>query len=350
MMVGITAFSEWRYFGFVMALGIVAITFIVARMIVYIFTRYSERFATRTKTQIDDIIIGAIKRPLYIFMLFVGIYFALRCVKFPWISQAGLVVKTTGTILGTWVALRVFPAIIREYGLRLAKRTQTKFDDVMVPFIERITKLLLVIIGILIILAILQIRITPMLAGLGIAGMAIALAMQDTLSNIFSGFYLMADRPFKLEDRLVLDTGELCEVKDIGLRSTRLYNVIDHTLIVIPNLEVSKMKIVNLSEPDVKLKVRVPIGVAYGSDMDKVKKVLVGIARQTPMVLQDPPPVVLFNEFSDCSLNLQLIVWIDDIKEKLTVIDCINSMIKRRFEQEGIEIPFPIRTIYTKKE
>ncbi|MBU2617611.1 MAG: mechanosensitive ion channel, partial [Euryarchaeota archaeon] len=122
------------------------------------------------------------------------------------------------------------------------------------------------------------------------------------------------------------------------------------TLITIPNAELSKMKLTNISEPDIKLKLRIPIGVAYGSDIDKVKRVLLEIAKEAPDALDDPSPMVIFNEFADSSLNLLLIVWISDIKRKIMVVDYINSKIKKRFEEENIEIPFPIRTLYIQKE
>lgn len=127
-----------------------------------------------------------------------------------------------------------------------------------------------------------------------------------------------------------------------------MYNVIDSTLITIPNAELSKMKIVNISEPDIKLIVRIPIGVAYGSDINKVKGILLEITKEAPDVLNDPPPVVFFMEFADFSLNLLLIAWIGDVKKKLVVTDYLNCRIKERFEEENIEIPFPIRTIYMK--
>ncbi|MDY6932308.1 MAG: mechanosensitive ion channel, partial [Halobacteriota archaeon] len=136
------------------------------------------------------------------------------------------------------------------------------------------------------------------------------------------------------------------EVRDIGLRSTRLYDVIDHAMITMPNSDVSNMKITNISMPDVKLKIRVPIGVAYGTDIELVKKILLEIAEEAPEVLNDPQPDVFFVDFGDSSLNFVLISWIGNVRRKMEVIDHINCKIKNRFEEEGIDIPFPIRTIY----
>lgn len=340
----------WEYIQYIEALVIILLTLVGARMVMRFFEKYLEEFAARTKIKVADVIIKTIKGPLYILILLFGVNLALAIVKFPFLAQIGLIFKIIGALLGTWVVYNIVPALMKEYGRSMAKRTHTNIDEVIIPVLEKIVKLFFVIIGILLILNILEINITPMLAGMGIAGLAIALALQDTLSNMFSGFYMMIDHPFKLGDRIMLGEGELYEVKDVGMRSTRLYDIINHTIVTIPNSELSKMRLINLVEPDRRLKLRIPIGVAYGSDIDKVKRVLLEILKEATDVLDDPEPIVIFNEFADFSLNLILIVWIDDVTKKLKVIDQINSRIKERFEEENIEIPFPIRTLYIERK
>ncbi|MDD2777360.1 MAG: mechanosensitive ion channel family protein [Methanocellales archaeon] len=339
----------WDNIQYIEALMIIPLTLVVARMVMRFFEKYLEEFAARTKIKGVDVIIKTIKGPLYILILFIGIHLALTIVKFQFLAQIGLVFRIIGAILGTWVAYNIVPALMKEYGRSLAKRTKTSIDEVIIPVLEKIIRLFILIVGILLILNILKINITPLLAGLGVAGLAIALALQDTLSNMFSGFYMMLDHPFKLGDRIMLGVDEIYEVRDVGMRSTRLYDVINHTMVTIPNSELSKMKLTNLVEPDRRLKVRIPIGVAYGSDMAKVRRVLLEIAKEAPNVLDDPETKVIFNEFDDFSLNLILIVWIEDVTKKMDVIDHINSRIKERFEEENIEIPFPIRTLYMKR-
>ncbi len=339
----------WDYMQYIEALVTLLLTLVVARVVMRFFEKYLEEFAARTKIKGVDVLIKTIKGPLYILILFIGIHLALTIVKFPFLAQTGLVFRIIGAILGTWVVYNIVPALMQEYGHSIAKRTNTSVDQVVIPVLERIVKLFLLIVGILLILNILKINITPMLAGLGVAGLAIALALQDTLSNMFSGFYMMLDHPFKLGDRIMLGVDDLYEVRDVGMRSTRLYDIIYHTMVTIPNSELSKMKLPNLVEPDRRLKVRIPIGVAYGSDMTKVRRVLSEIAKGAPEVLDDPAPKIIFNEFDDFSLNLILIVWIEDATKKIDVIDHINSRIKERFEEENIEIPFPIRTLHMKR-
>jgi len=350
-MIEISSILEWEYINYVIAVLIVVLALSAARVCLYIFEIYLERFAAKTKTKIDDIILEAIKKPLYIIILVFGVYLAFNYVKFPFeeLVAVKILFQIVSVLLSTWVAYRISDAIIKEYGYELAKKTDNNIVDVIIPVVDQIAGILIAVIGIITILHLLDIEITPMLAGMGIAGIAVALAAQETISNMLSGFTLMIDQPFKINDRIILDSGEICEVKEVGLRSTRLYNVIDHAMITMPNSDVSNMKVTNISAPDVKLKVRIPIGVGYGTDIGKVKEILLKIAEEAPEVLNYPPAEATFREFGDSSLNLVLVVWIGDVKRKIEVLDYVNCQIKDRFEEEGIDIPFPIRTVYMEK-
>jgi small-conductance mechanosensitive channel len=336
------------YVRYGISLLILILTPIIAKIVLYIFEKYLEPFAKKRTTDIYVKIFNAFKSPTYIISFLVGVYLALWILEFYWIAQLYIVILSIFIILAGSIAYELIPIIINEYGHSLAKKTKTTVDDSMIPIVIKIAKAIIVIIGFLLILKILGIDITPMLAGMGIAGIAVALALQDTLSNMFSGFYLMVDQPFKLRDRILLDSGELCEVMDVSLRSVRLYNIIDNTLVTLPNAEFAKMKIVNLSEPDLKLKVRINIGVAYGSDLEKVKKILLEVANECPDVLETPEPSVFFLEFADFSLNLLLITWIGNLKRTFETKDYINCRINERFIEENIEIPFPIMTLHKK--
>ncbi|RJS73585.1 MAG: hypothetical protein CW694_00255 [Candidatus Syntrophoarchaeum sp. WYZ-LMO15] len=338
--------SNLDYIHYIVSILILLLTLILARLTLYIFNVYLRRIASSTRTNLDNILVETVEKPVYIIVLLIGMYLALSYIEFPWLAQLLILIKILGVIIGTWVTIELFKRLIEDYGHELTRKTKTRIDDVLIPLIERVGKVVIAAVGILIILDILQIDITPMLAGMGIAGLAVALAAQETLSNMFSGVYLMVDHPIRLGDRIILDSGELCEVQDIGLRSTKLYNIVEHTMIFIPNEILAKSKIVNISAPDIRLKVRFPIGVAYGTDIRKVKRILLEIAEEAPDVLDDPEPVVIFREFGDFSLNLLLILWIGDIRRKFDVIDYVNQRIDDRFKEEGIEIPFPIRTLY----
>ena len=160
----------------------------------------------------------------------------------------------------------------------------------------------------MVILSIWKINITPLLASAGIAGLAIAIAAKDTLSNFFGGISIFMDRPYKIGDYIVLDSGERGEVVAIGMRSTRM-KTRDDILISIPNSILANSKIINESAPVPNFRVRIPVSVAYGSDIDLVEKTLLDIASKNDQILQEPVPRVRFREFGDSALNFQLLCW-----------------------------------------
>ena len=170
------------------------------------------------------------------------------------------------------------------------------------------------------------------------------MAAKDTLAHMISGFTLMLDRPFRIGDRIQLSGGQIGDVVDIGLRSTKI-KTMDNLLLIIPNSDLCNTMLINQAFPDASVKGRINIGVAYGSDVDKVKETLVATALDIESVLRDPPPESYFVSFGDSALNMALFFWVEEYSQLFAVTDRINLMILRRFNESGIEIPFPTRTI-----
>ena len=186
--------------------------------------------------------------------------------------------------------------------------------------------------------------IGPLFASAGIAGLAIAFAAKDSIAQLFGGISIYFDQPFKLGDRIEIDGGEIGIVQDIGIRSTRIMNLYNN-MIVVPNSIIANSRILNYTSPEATMMVKVTIGVAYGSDVANVKKVLYGIAESIDVILDDPQPYVRFDNHGDFSLDFALIMWVETPGEKFIVIDQVNTMINEQFEKEGIDIPFPTHTI-----
>ncbi|MDW7732154.1 MAG: mechanosensitive ion channel, partial [Methanolobus sp.] len=184
----------------------------------------------------------------------------------------------------------------------------------------------------------------PLFASAGLVGLAVAFAAQDSIAQIFGGISIYFDKPFKLGDRIEIDGGEIGIVQEIGIRSTRIMNLYNN-MIVIPNSIIANSRIVNYTSPEATMMVKVTIGVAYGSDVEKVRSVLFGIAHSIDVVLDDPAPYVRFDNHGDFSLDFAIIMWVRNPGEKFTVIDRVNTMIDLEFKKEGIEIPFPTHTI-----
>ncbi|MBU1138660.1 MAG: mechanosensitive ion channel family protein [Proteobacteria bacterium] len=182
--------------------------------------------------------------------------------------------------------------------------------------------------------------VTAVFASAGIAGVAVALAARETLANFFGGVSIFLDRPFRAGDYIVLDSGERGEVKAVGMRSTRLQTR-DDVLITIPNSVITNLKIVNQSKPQQDFRIRIKIGVAYTSDLEKVEKVLEDVARNNAMVMKTPAPRVRLRTFGDFSINFELLVWASRPQERGRLTHELSKAIFYRFKEEGIEIPFP---------
>lgn len=336
------------YITILTALGYIILSLILAKIVISIIIGKIILKATKkTKTELDDLIINTIKWPVYYGIILGGLYFAIKLV-FPQFSETvDMSIVTLSIIFGVWIVIKISDFVVKSYAIRMEKKKKVKLDEEVLNLIQRLSKIFILVIGLLIILGQAGIEITPLLAGLGIAGLAIALALQDTLSNFFSGIYLIFDKPFKVGDRIQVD-GEFGEIIDVGLRTVRIRGL-DNTLITIPNSLMAKTKIVNLSAPDLRIRVKLPIGVSYGSNVEKVKKVLLDIAKKEKNVLKEPKPIIRFKEFGDFSLNFYILFWVDDVRNKWSVIDKINSKIDSEFKKNKIQIPFPTRTVYLKK-
>ncbi|MBN1807484.1 MAG: mechanosensitive ion channel family protein [Planctomycetes bacterium] len=192
------------------------------------------------------------------------------------------------------------------------------------------------------------VKITALLGAAGIASLAVAFAAQETLANIIAGVAIIADQPFRVGDRIELADGRIGDVKDIGLRSTKILSF-DSTLLIVPNSEIIKSPVVNHSYPDSRVKIRHPLGVAYGTDIDKARKIIFDVLAGIDIVLNDPRPAVFFTDFGDSSLNLLVVFWIEDYNDRFLVIDRFNSGVDTAFRENGVEIPFPQRDVWIRR-
>ena len=218
-----------------------------------------------------------------------------------------------------------------------------------IPLFNNTLKLIIIGGGTYFVLLIWNINVTAWLASAGIAGLAIGFAAKDTLANLFSGIFIMADSPYKIGDFIVLDSGERGRVTMIGLRSTRVLTT-DDIEITIPNAVIANTKITNESGgPYEKHRVNAIVGVAYGSDIDQVREILFRIAENNKIVCDHPEPKVRFRAFGDSSLDFQLLCWIENPASRGQTIDELNTAIYKEFNKQKIEIPFPQRDIHIKK-
>jgi small-conductance mechanosensitive channel len=222
------------------------------------------------------------------------------------------------------------------------------FQPRTVPLFEMGIKLLMVGLMIYLFFKIWGIDATAWVASAGIIGIAVGFASRDTLANLISGVSIVADAPYKIGDYIVLDTGERGVVSSLGIRSTRLITR-DDVEVSIPNAVIGTAKIVNESGgPYVRHRIRIPIGVAYDSDIDKVLETLKDIARENESVVDEPSPRVRIRGLGDSAINLELLCWIKRPAERGVVIHRLNHQLIKRFRQEQIQIPFPQRDLHVR--
>jgi len=332
--------------GFVYA-GITILAGILLAIMANLIVRWLKSKADQTETRIDDIIIAAIGKPLQVSIVAIAFYIALKSFgivpdQYQWLLDDRFV-NSFYILIGAWVASSFLRDIITIYGHAIAEKTESDWDDRLIELLELIVKYIIWFAAIILILHTFRVDITPFLAGAGIAGLAIALAAQDIISNFFGGAIITVDKPFKVGDRIKVDQ-YYGDVISVGPRSTRIRTP-DYQIVTIPNNKVTTNVIVNYAEPDQKLRITIPVSVAYGTDPEKVRRVLLEVARDvtssTEYLLSDPAPKVFFLEFGDSAIKFVLYVWARKYNLPDEVKDAVNTRIAERFAAEGIEIPFP---------
>ena len=242
----------------------------------------------------------------------------------------------------------LFGELLKWYAAGQEDTSGAAMSRQMVPVAEKIVSLFLMGAALIVILKHFNYDIFSLVTALGIGSLAIGMAAKDTLAHMISGFTIMLDRPFRIGDRIQLVGGQIGDVTDIGLRSTKI-KTLDNQLLIIPNSDLCNTMLTNQAFPNSRAKGRINIGVAYGSDVDLVKRLLVSTAGEVGDVLPDPPPEAYFASFGDSSLNMALFFWVEEYGTLFAVTDKINSLILKRFGEHSIEIPFPTRTVKMEK-
>ena len=325
----------------------------IALLIAFVIDPAARIFTKRTKTDVDDRLLKIVRLPIFVLVIVYGLVSSFSILPLSE-GDVRLIFHFYGIVLiaiVTFVAYKVFREVLIYMGRRISAKTKSEIDDVLIPVIDKIGGVIILIFGAVGMISYLGYDITFLLAGVGVFGLVIAFAAQDVLSNFFSGIFLLLDRPFSEGDYITISTGEMCRVEKIGIRSTRLYEVLKNDYIILPNNKLANDKVVNLDEPDGQGMATVTVGVAYGSDVEKVERILFELASKHPNVLKDTgkEPSVRFLKFGESTLEFGLYFWVDNFMNQWLVAHELRKQLYRKFAEEGIEIPFPQRTIYIKE-
>jgi small-conductance mechanosensitive channel len=327
------------------ALVFVAISFIVAWMVDRFVHRVLLILVGKTKFHLDDAILKILHRPIWISIVLAGALTGVSWIgpKEPFTSVFVALLKTCLVLIWAQALNRILKQIGADW-IRHWREANRQGSEI-IRLGENIMRMVVLVGAILLLLSFWKINITPLLASAGIAGVAVALAAKETLSNFFGGVTVLLDQPFRTGDYIILDSGERGEVVEIGMRSTRIMTR-DDVQISIPNSVITNTKIINESAPEPRFRVRIKLGVAYGSDLDQVEQVLLQVARHNPMVVSEPEPRVRFRTFGNSSLDFELLCWVHRPHDKGRLIHELNRDIYRAFDRAGIVIPFPQRDVH----
>lgn len=328
----------WLVLGFALA----ALSDIVVRRIL-------ERVTDRTATKLDDAIVGAMRRPAALSFVLVGAWYAVKAIapEADSLNLARGVLATIATLVWTTAGFRISSLVLNDLS-----EHHTKYSVVQprtLPVFQIGGRSMVVAVAAYALLLAWRIDVTAWLASAGVIGIAVGFAAQESLANLFAGISIIVDAPYKLGDFLVLETGERGRVTDIGFRSTRLLTEDDIELIL-PNAVMAGARIKNESGgPAERERVHVPIGVAYGVDIDAVKAMLLDEVRRIELFVQDDPkatPAVHLVAFGASSVDLVVKVWVHRPELRAPAIDRLNVAIYKRLNAEGVEIPYPKQDVY----
>jgi small-conductance mechanosensitive channel len=331
--------------------GIPAIAFFVWAILILTLIppimRRLRRKAEQTQSTFDDILVSVVRIPLIFFFLGLGLNFFIEAVPIPtkWMKYSDALLIILFVLAGYLFLDRLMMEVLRRYSKKIdiletsAGVMKTLYRAIILGFIF------------LIVLDRLKITITPFLASLGIGGLVVALALQDTLANFFSGIYIFFDKPIRIGDYIRLDSGQEGYVAQIGWRSTRI-RMLPNNMLIVPNAKLVNSQITNFYLPEQELAVLVQVGVSYESDLEKVEKVTIEVAKETLQEVEggvkEFEPFIRYHTFSDFSINFTVILRAKEYVNRYLIIHEFIKRLHRRYRMEGIEIPFPIRTVYMK--
>jgi MscS family membrane protein len=318
-------------------------TGIIASGIIHIVFIWLKKRAEQTETKMDDLLVHSLGRPLVMLAFFIPLFLAIQhsiylYPQYQWVTDSKILVS--GYILvATWIIATFVDGFLKIYGIALAEKTETELDDRIVDILKKIAKWIIWFIGLMYVFSTFNINITPLIAGAGILGIAIALAAQDLFSNFFGGAVIITDQPFKVGDRVLIND-VLGDVIHIGPRSTRLITL-DSDIVTMPNNKIATSIVRNYSLPNPKVRIQIPVSVTSSNDISQVKRILLEITdeaqkNRSDLIAPDPKPTVYLIKMDKSSMTLLVSVYASGFLFNSIIQDYLNMRIIERFRKEGI--------------
>jgi MscS family membrane protein len=312
-----------------------------------------ERAATGTKSKYAGVFLQRIRRQIRWLVAVFGLQYGT--VRLPFLSpemKGWLDRGYTGLyiLIFTLIAWRLIDTVVEWYRDEVEPIHPEHQTDALVVLLSRGARLFLIGISLTMLLSLYNINVSALIAALGIAGLAISLAAQDTLSNMISGVIILLDQPFRVGDRIEIQgLGTWGDVVDIGLRSTRI-RTRDNRMVIVPNAKIGSDQVINYTYPDPQYRIEMEIGIGYGQDIEFVRKTIVDAVRPLDGVLQDRPVEALYVKMADQAMMFRIRWWIESYVDTRRMFDKVNTALQNALEEAGIETPFPTYNIQVKKE
>lgn len=332
-------------------LGLIILSILVAKSVYWLFNRVLKKRAEKSKTRFDDLFYDIIEEPLVFTIALAGSWYSIHALHLSERSEdiLGKAYYFLIIIAVAWSLTRIVDALIREFLVPLVEKTESDLDDQLLPILRKTLRAAIWIIAVVVGLDNAGYDVGALLAGLGIGGLALALAAQDSVKNLFGGIMIFVDKPFKIKDRIKVG-GFDGTVNEIGLRSTRL-TTLEGRMVTIPNSTFTSSFIENISsEPS--RKVVLNLGLTYDMDESKLEKameLLNEIATPFKEEYIEPDFHIGFNAFNDFSLNIIFVYYITPGAPILEAQTKINLEILKRFNAEGLDFAFPTQTVLHKE-
>jgi MscS family membrane protein len=338
----------WQY---VASLIYIFLAFAVARILDYLIAVQLKKWAEKTTTQLDDILIEIARGPIKVIAFVIFLHIGLQVFRWPlwievWISRALQLIVASSI---TYMLVKLIDILVTHWRKRAAAKGERTFNDQLFPLISKALKTFIVVIAVLVTFQNMGLNITSMLASLSIGGLALGLAAQDTVANFFGAVSVFADKPFQIGDNVKLEAIE-GSVESIGLRSTRIRNP-DGYLITVPNKTMGNATIVNITRRPT-IRTIMDLGLTYATPVAKVRRaveILNEVYKNHP---NTKDLIVSFNQFAASSLNIRVIHWWDgaDQKQYMAGLQELNLTVQERFEAEKIAFAFPTQTVMLKQD
>jgi small-conductance mechanosensitive channel len=341
----------WR--GLLVDLGAATLALLIAwalsRSVNWFLQLVRNKLVDRTSTLLDDVVLRAAYFPAQAVLMAMGTELALvqiSTIPASWRGPIDRIFFALYALLAFLFVYRLLDGLIDWYGREIVHKTDTRLDDLYLDLFRNLALFLLTTIAVIVVLGQYGIEVGALITTLGIGSLAFALAAQDMLGNVISGFTIMIDQPFKVGDRVeILDIDTWGDVKEIGLRSTRI-RTRDNRMVSVPNKVIGNGLVVNYSDPNTVYRVQTAVGVAYGTDIEKARRVMIDAIRAEAWVMRERRVEALFLGFGASSLDFTVRCWIEHYVETRRIIDKMNTVLYHALNEAGIEIPFPQRDLH----